>query len=66
MQAKRPPCLDPNVWDEAKVAQFFGCTRQTIQRKARIGEIPGRKISRLWFFHKDVITGIQFLSGRKL
>ncbi len=56
-----------DILDQKQLAEIFNCSVQTIQREARRGNLPARKVGRYWFSNKSIIEGFQFLqkSGRK-
>ena len=45
----------PDVLTVGEVAAFMRVSRETIYRLAARGELPGRKIGRIWRFSKDAI-----------
>lgn len=45
----------PDVLTVGEVAAFIRVSRETVYRLAARGELPGRKIGRIWRFPKDAI-----------
>ena len=45
----------PDVLTVGEVAAFMRVSRETVYRLAVRGELPGRKIGRLWRFQKEAI-----------
>lgn len=43
------------VLDVDQAAEFLGIHPSTIRKKARLGEIPGRKIGREWRFSRTTL-----------
>jgi len=43
------------VLNAEEVAEFLGFNPVTIRQKARLGEIPGRKIGKEWRFSRRVL-----------
>ena len=46
---------DGEVMSEAQVATILDCEPQTIQEKARAGELPGLKFGRSWIFPRSAL-----------
>ena len=55
---------DKDVLSAEEAAEFLGFNPYTIREKARLGEIPGRKIGREWRFSRAVL--LSFIEGREL
>ena len=53
--------MTPDVMTVGEVAAFMRVSRETIYRLAARGELPGRKIGRIWRFPKDAIQ--KYLEG---
>lgn len=47
----------PDVLTVGEVAAFMRVSRETIYRLAARGELPGRKIGRIWRFTRTAIEG---------
>ena len=47
--------MPPNVLTGHEVAKLLRVSRDTVYRLAARGELPGRKIGRIWRFPKDAI-----------
>ncbi|MFQ5491942.1 MAG: helix-turn-helix domain-containing protein [Phycisphaerae bacterium] len=45
----------PDILTVAEVAAFMRVSRETVYRMAGRGELPGRKIGRIWRFSRDGI-----------
>ncbi len=45
----------PDVLTVGEAAAFMRVSRETVYRLAARGELPGRKIGRIWRFPKDAI-----------
>ncbi len=45
----------PDVLTVGEVAGFMRVSRETVYRLAARGELPGRKIGRIWRFPKEAI-----------
>lgn len=45
----------PDVLTVGEVAAFMRVSRETVYRLAARGELPGRKIGRIWRFPQDAI-----------
>jgi excisionase family DNA binding protein len=39
----------------ADVAEFFGCNRETVKRRARSGALPAFKFGKSWYFRRSDI-----------
>lgn len=52
----------PDVLTVGEVAAFMRVSRETIYRLAARGELPGRKIGRIWRFSKDAIQ--EYVEGK--
>ena len=44
--------LHKEVLNAEEAAEFLGFNAYTIRKKARLGEIPGRKVGREWRFSR--------------
>lgn len=54
----------PDVLTVVEVAAFMRVSRETVYRLAARGELPGRKIGRIWRFPKEAIQ--QYVQGNSL
>lgn len=50
-----PKTTTPEVLTVTEVAAFMRVSRETVYRLTARGELPGRKIGRIWRFPKDAI-----------
>lgn len=46
---------DVEVMSETQVAAILDCEPQTVQEKARAGQLPGIKFGRSWIFPKSAL-----------
>lgn len=46
---------DPNVMTVTQVAEYFGISTQTVYYLAEANKLPGKKIGRVWRFHKPTL-----------
>lgn len=46
---------EQQMWDSADVAQYLDLHRQTVNRMAARGELPGVKLGRAWRFRQEDI-----------
>jgi len=51
----------PGIMTVSEVAEFMRVSRETVYRLATRGELPGRKIGRIWRFQKVAIQ--KYLGG---
>lgn len=51
----------PDIMQTSHICEIFGWKPNTVNAKARNGEIPGRKIGKHYYFAKSLI--IQFMTS---
>ena len=49
------------VLNAEEAAEFLGVNPYTIRQKARLGEMPGRKVGKEWRFSRQAL--LQWLAG---
>ncbi|MBU0639981.1 MAG: helix-turn-helix domain-containing protein [Planctomycetes bacterium] len=54
----------PDVLTVGEVAAFMRVSRETVYRLATRGELPGRKIGRIWRFPKGAIQ--EYVEGKSV
>jgi len=46
------------VWNCAEAARFLRLHPKTVKRMARLGQIPGRRLGRRWFFRPSDLDAL--------